>query len=63
MAKEKRNKLEGEKVKEGSGLSRMTELWQLPTLPSVSFDPRSFIDTLFLSKLLLTLLHYFIIFG
>ena len=33
------------------------------TLPSVSFDPRSFIENLFLSKLLLTLLHYFIIFG
>ena len=29
MAKEKRNKLEGEKVKEGSRLSLMTELWKL----------------------------------
>ena len=32
-------------------------------LPSVSFDPRSFTENLFLSKLLLILLHYFIIFG
>ena len=32
-------------------------------LPSVSFDLRSFIENLFLSKHLLILLHYFIIFG
>ena len=32
-------------------------------LPSVSFNPQSFTENLFLSKLLLILLHYFIIFG
>ena len=32
-------------------------------LPSVSFDPWSFTEDLFISKLLLILWHYFIIFG
>ena len=32
-------------------------------LPSVSFDPRSFTENVFVGKLLLILLHYFIIFG
>ena len=43
---------------------RIQYIWKSALiLPSVLFDPESFTENLFLSKLLPILLHYFIIFG